>query len=222
MLVKCPFCKGEIDDDAAKCKHCGEWVDHEARDRAVAASKPGPQPAPKPEPKKVSGCVGLLIILGVLYVIGHIPIPEDPPRKPSKAAMERKKQRQAAAKQSKVAQAQSEAPTPPQSTKRKPEARASSGDMPKSTTTNGDGYACTSVAYWKEAVSLHAANDEKGLEWLFTSQKCIFPKAGLQVSVLELDNAFQIGLGTAPVPVRIYSGDTAVKMYISKSGLEGW
>lgn len=25
-LVACPFCKGEIDADALKCRHCGEWV----------------------------------------------------------------------------------------------------------------------------------------------------------------------------------------------------
>ncbi len=24
--VLCPYCKGQIDDDALKCKHCGEWV----------------------------------------------------------------------------------------------------------------------------------------------------------------------------------------------------
>lgn len=23
----CPFCKGEIPDDAKKCMHCGEWID---------------------------------------------------------------------------------------------------------------------------------------------------------------------------------------------------
>ena len=23
----CPFCKGEIPDDAKKCMNCGEWVD---------------------------------------------------------------------------------------------------------------------------------------------------------------------------------------------------
>lgn len=23
----CPYCKGEIPDEAKKCMHCGEWVD---------------------------------------------------------------------------------------------------------------------------------------------------------------------------------------------------
>lgn len=32
VLVKqCPFCMGEIPDAAAKCQHCGEWVDGRAR-----------------------------------------------------------------------------------------------------------------------------------------------------------------------------------------------
>ena len=25
-MKACPFCAGEIPDDATKCKHCGEWV----------------------------------------------------------------------------------------------------------------------------------------------------------------------------------------------------
>ena len=26
VMKKCPFCLGEIPDAAAKCQHCGEWV----------------------------------------------------------------------------------------------------------------------------------------------------------------------------------------------------
>jgi uncharacterized membrane protein YvbJ len=25
-MKQCPYCKGEVPDDAMKCKHCGEWV----------------------------------------------------------------------------------------------------------------------------------------------------------------------------------------------------
>ena len=33
--VTCPYCKGEIDADALKCRHCGEWVSSEAGEEAV-------------------------------------------------------------------------------------------------------------------------------------------------------------------------------------------
>lgn len=26
-MKSCPFCTADIPDEAAKCKHCGEWVD---------------------------------------------------------------------------------------------------------------------------------------------------------------------------------------------------
>jgi len=36
--MQCPYCKGDIPDDAVKCMHCGEWV----KQRPAAAE---PEPA---------------------------------------------------------------------------------------------------------------------------------------------------------------------------------
>lgn len=26
-MKRCPFCKGQVPDEALKCQHCGEWTD---------------------------------------------------------------------------------------------------------------------------------------------------------------------------------------------------
>ena len=32
-MKTCPFCKTEIENDAQKCKNCGEWVNKELKQR---------------------------------------------------------------------------------------------------------------------------------------------------------------------------------------------
>jgi len=62
--MKCVFCKGEIDDDAKKCKHCSEWQTEEGRKAAAKLVGDAVQDA---DNKNEAG--GFLLLVAVLIVL---------------------------------------------------------------------------------------------------------------------------------------------------------
>jgi len=38
-MKKCPYCAEEIQDDAIKCKHCGEWLNQQTAKQTVSTVK---------------------------------------------------------------------------------------------------------------------------------------------------------------------------------------
>lgn len=43
-MKKCPFCAEEIQDEAIKCKHCGEWLNREASDFEITEKRRDQEP----------------------------------------------------------------------------------------------------------------------------------------------------------------------------------
>jgi hypothetical protein len=66
-MKQCPFCMGQIPDDARKCQHCGEWVDSSPasgvrNDLGRAANK-------YVNFRIVTGVIGLIIFLLFLLLV---------------------------------------------------------------------------------------------------------------------------------------------------------
>jgi len=80
LMIKCPFCKEDIQDDAIKCKHCGEVLNNIAYGNASNQSV-GESSIPtktfvfklNPRLTRLYSWFQLLAIIGVLFIVYNAP-----------------------------------------------------------------------------------------------------------------------------------------------------
>jgi uncharacterized membrane protein YvbJ len=63
MKIKCPYCAEEIEGEAKKCKHCGEWMSKKLEQQLGAAPR---------EPFGLPKSVAMVVVIFSLLIVGSI------------------------------------------------------------------------------------------------------------------------------------------------------